>query len=182
MQRKCATQIPFSLSQCGVPTLEKCGSMREVCTVMCAREKTCVCARVWCLQREEGSEEVVVVVLTRVEHARLHMTVSTQFGPTSLWTRATKNPDPEVGLPSELQPAGSSMRRPRPSSKQPLRLLNESFIKKMGSVDRRTVKMTPQQHHHSRASECLEKLQRSAARCGRRSRHPATANRQRDKK
>ena len=42
---KCATQIPFTLSQCGVPTLEKCGSMCELCTVMCAREK-CASARV----------------------------------------------------------------------------------------------------------------------------------------
>ena len=42
---KCATQIPFSLSHCGVPTLEKCGSMCELCTVMCAREK-CASARV----------------------------------------------------------------------------------------------------------------------------------------
>ena len=36
---KCATQIPFTLSHCGVPTLQKCGSMCELCTVMCAREK-----------------------------------------------------------------------------------------------------------------------------------------------
>ena len=35
---KCATQIPFPLSQCDVPTLEECGSMCELCTVMCARE------------------------------------------------------------------------------------------------------------------------------------------------
>ena len=42
---KCATQIPFTLRQCGVPTLEKCGTMSELCTVMCAREK-CVSARV----------------------------------------------------------------------------------------------------------------------------------------
>ena len=42
--------------------------------------------------------------------------------------------------------------------------------------------MTQQQHHRSRASECLEKPPRSAARCGRRSRRPAIANRQRAKK
>ena len=34
-----ATQIPFTLSSCGVPTLEKCGSMCELRTVMCTREK-----------------------------------------------------------------------------------------------------------------------------------------------
>ena len=39
---KCATQIPFTLSQCGVPTLETCC---ELWTVMCAREK-CASARV----------------------------------------------------------------------------------------------------------------------------------------
>ena len=38
----CATQIPFTLSQCGV---EKCGSVCQLCIVMCAREKMCVCAR-----------------------------------------------------------------------------------------------------------------------------------------
>ena len=42
---KCATQIPFTLSQCGVPTLGKCGSMCDLCTVMCAPEK-CASARV----------------------------------------------------------------------------------------------------------------------------------------
>ena len=42
---KCATQISITFSRCGVPTLEKCGSMRELCTVMCAREK-CASARV----------------------------------------------------------------------------------------------------------------------------------------
>ena len=39
VMEKCATQIPFTLSQCGVPTLEKCGSMCELCTVVCVREK-----------------------------------------------------------------------------------------------------------------------------------------------
>ena len=38
----------FTLSQSGVPTVEKCGSMYELCTVMRTR-KICVCARTsWC--------------------------------------------------------------------------------------------------------------------------------------
>ena len=37
MQRNAQTQIPFTLSHCGVPTLE---NVRELCTVMCAREKS----------------------------------------------------------------------------------------------------------------------------------------------
>ena len=46
--RKCATQTPFTLSQCGVPTLEKCGSVSELCTLMCARER---CASLVCASR-----------------------------------------------------------------------------------------------------------------------------------
>ena len=42
---KCETQIPFTLSQSGVSTLEEFRSMCELWTVMCAREK-CAFARV----------------------------------------------------------------------------------------------------------------------------------------
>ena len=54
---KCATQFPFTLSQCGVPTFEKCCELR---TVMCAREK-CASARV-----QVGVVSTLPVALTAV--------------------------------------------------------------------------------------------------------------------
>ena len=41
----CATQIPFTLSQCGVPHWESADQCVKLCIVMCAREK-CASARV----------------------------------------------------------------------------------------------------------------------------------------
>ena len=57
---KCATQILFTLSQCGVPTLGKFGSVYELCTVMCARTK-CAFARV-----QVGVVSTLPVALTAV--------------------------------------------------------------------------------------------------------------------
>ena len=54
---KCATQIPFTLSQCGGPTLEKCC---ELCTAVRAREK-CASAGV-----QVGVVSTLSVALTAV--------------------------------------------------------------------------------------------------------------------
>ena len=57
---KCATMISFTLNQCGVLTLEKFGSMCELCIVMRAREK-CASSRV-----QVGVVSTPTVALTAV--------------------------------------------------------------------------------------------------------------------